>query len=238
MFASINVSRAYSLHGLALTLALAALCALGAPLPAHAQAVSACPASVKAEVVKAIQGVALLSQAEQLKTEAALYDKYKSCATIDAANLPTSDPFFVAAKQCGARVSYVGSIFYEEMPCCGYDPQRRSFACPVKVKQPFGFGASPLPGSREFTLHCVADAQGVFHPVGNDSVHLSDSTKPSPSWQFAVVANANDNLTLVQPMNQQARRARSILSWNLRPTDCNYQPIWGNVIDYQVRLDQ
>ena len=234
MFASINVARAYSLHGLALT----ALCALGAPLSAHAQAVSACPASVKAEVAKAIQGAALLSQAEQLKTEAALYDKYKSCATIDAANLPTSDPFFVAAKQCGARVSYVGSVFYEEMPCCGYDPQRRSFACPVKVKQPFGFGASPLPGSREFTLHCVADAQGVFHPVGNDSVHLSDSTKPSPSWQFAVVANANDNLTLVQPMNQQARRARSILSWNLRPTDCNYQPIWGNVIDYQVRLDQ
>ena len=40
MFASINVARAYraySLHGLALT----ALCALGAPLPAHAQAFSA-----------------------------------------------------------------------------------------------------------------------------------------------------------------------------------------------------
>ncbi len=233
MFASINASRAYGLHGLALT----ALCALGAPLSAHAQAFSACPASVKAEVAKAIQGVALLSQAEQLKTEAALYDKYKSCATIDAANLPTSDAFFVAAKQCGARVSYVGSVFYEEMPCCGYDPQRRSFACPVKVKQPFGFGASPLPGSREFTLHCVADAQGVYHAVGSDSVHLSDS-RLAPSWQFAVVANANDNLPLVQPMNQQARRARSILSWNLRPTDCNYQPIWGNVIDYQVRLDQ
>jgi hypothetical protein len=193
---------------------------------------------VKAEVAKAIQGAALLSQAEQLKIEAALYDKYKVCATIDAANLPKSDPFHVAANQCGARVSYVGSIFYEEMPCCGYDPQRRTFACPVKVKQSFGFAASPLPGSREFTLHCVADAQGVYHPVGNDSVHLSDSPKLAPSWQFAVVANANDNLQLVQPMNQQARRARSILSWNLRPTDCNYQPIWGNVIDYQVRLDQ
>ena len=85
MFASINVARAYSLHGLALT----NLCALGAPLSAHAQAVSACPASVKAEVAKAIQGAALLSQAEQLKTEAALYDKYKSCAAIGS-RMPTT----------------------------------------------------------------------------------------------------------------------------------------------------
>ena len=55
MFASMNVAPAYSLHGLA----LAALCALGAPTSAHAQAFSACPASVKAEVAKAIQGAAL-----------------------------------------------------------------------------------------------------------------------------------------------------------------------------------
>ena len=61
-----------------------------------------------------------------------------------------------AARQCGAKVSYVGSLYYEEMPCCGYDPQRRAFACPVKIKQNFGFGASPLPGSREYVLHCVA----------------------------------------------------------------------------------
>jgi hypothetical protein len=39
-------------------------------------------------------------------------------------------------------------------------------------------------------------------------------------------------------MSGQARRARSILSWNLRPTGCGYQPIWGNVVDYTIRLDQ
>ena len=230
---SITLQRALSACGLV----LAALCAVAVPLSAQAQSTTACAAGVKEEVAKVVQGTALLSQDEQFRIEAALYDKYKACATIDAANLPLADTFYIAARQCGAKVSYVGSIFYEEMPCCGYDPQRRTFACPVKVKQPFGFGGSPLPGSREFTLHCIADTQGVYRPVGDDSVHLSNSVL-APSWQFAVVANANDNLPLVQPMNQQARRARSILSWNLRPTGCNYQPIWGNVIDYQVRLDQ
>ena len=69
------------------------------------------------------------------------------------------------------------------------------------------------------------------------SLPLSNSTL-APTWQFAVVANANDNLPLVQPMSGQARGARSILSWNLRPTNCNYQPIWGDVLDYVIRLDQ
>jgi hypothetical protein len=217
--------------------ALAAAFALASPLAAQAQTSTACGAEVKAEVVKQINAASKLSEAEQLKVQAALYDKYKYCGEVDGSQLSPNDPFYTAARQCGAKVSYVGSLYYEEMPCCGYDPQRRTFACPVKIKQNFGFGASPLPGSREYVLHCVADGAGVYQPVGDDSVHLSDSTL-APSWQFAVVANAVDNLTLVQPMSGQARKARSILSWNLQPTSCNYQPIWGDVIDYAVRLDQ
>ncbi len=224
-------------HSGRLMLAAALALALAAPLAANAQATTACGDAVKAEIVKTLEGSSQLSEAEQLKLQASIYEKYKSCATQDSAQIPATDPFFVAARQCGARVAYVGSLFYEEMPCCGYDPQRRTFACPVKIKQPFGFGPSPLPGSREFVLNCVADAAGVFQPVGDDSVHLSNSTQ-RPTWQFAVVANAVRNLPLVQPMNGQPRRARSILSWNLRPTGCNYQPIWGNVLDYTIRLDQ
>jgi hypothetical protein len=207
------------------------------PFAAHAQSTTACGPSVKADVAKQVAAWAGLSEAEQLKMQATLYDKYKSCGTIDGAQVPASDPIYTAARQCGAKVSYVGSLYYEEMSCCGYDPQRRTFACPVKIKQPFGFGGSPLPGSREYVLHCVADAAGVLQPVGDDSVHLSDSTF-NPSWQFAVVANATDNLGTVQPMSGQPRRARSILSWNLKPTNCAYQPIWGDVLDYIIRLDQ
>ena len=57
---------------------------------------------------------------------------------------------------------HLGSLFFEEMSCCGYDPQRRQFACPVKINQPFGFGAAPLPGSREHVLHCVRMPPGYW----------------------------------------------------------------------------
>lgn len=220
------------------TLALAAAaCGLLAAQASHAQSTTACGPAVKAEVAAALDAAAKQGSDALAKAEAGVYEKYKYCAAIDAAQLPASDSFYTAARQCGAKLSYVGSLYYEEMPCCGYDPQRRSFACPVKVKQPFGFGNAPLPGSREYVLNCVMDPAGTWRPVGDDSVHLANS-QFAPSWQFAVVANAVNNLNLVQPMNGTPRQARSILSWNLRPTGCNYQPIWGNVVDYTIRLDQ
>ena len=75
-------------------------------------------------------------------------------------------------------MSNLGSLFYEQMPCVGYDPQRRQFAAPIKIKQPFGFGGAPLPGSREYVLHCVADASGMLVPVARDSVHLANASEP------------------------------------------------------------
>ena len=204
--------------------------------PAVAQAQSVCGPEVKEEVAKTLAEVDGASEAAKLKLEAELYAKYKYCAQ-DSQAVPST--FFTAARQCNATVSNLGSLFYEEMSCCGYDPQRRQFACPVKVKQTFGFGGAPLPGSREHVLHCVADASGALVPVGRDSVHLANAIGvQSPTWQFAVVAAANQNLQTVQPMNGQTRRARSILSWALTPTDCNYTPIWGNALNYRIRLDQ
>ncbi len=141
-------------------------------------------------------------------------------------------------RECGATVSNLGSIFFEEMSCAGYDPQRRQFAAPIKIKQAFGFGGAPLPGSREYVLHCVADAGGILRPVGRDSVHLANAINQAPTWQFAVIANASENLPTVYPMNGQTRRAISILSWGLIPTDCNYTPTWGNALNYRIRLDQ
>jgi hypothetical protein len=211
--------------------------ALCAPMWAHAQSSTVCGPDIKAEVAKALEGSDKLTSAEQAQLQASIYQKYKYCGTYDGAAVPATDPFFTSARQCGAKVQFMGSLYYEEMSCCGYDPQRRTFACPVKIKQPFGFGAAPLPGSREYVYHCMTDAAGALQPIGEDSVHLSNSAL-APPWQFAVVANANNNLQIVQPMNGMARRVRSILSWNLRPTSCYYQPIWGNVLEYIVRLDQ
>ena len=204
------------------------------PLAVQAQTQPVCSATVKDYVLAAMLANEKLPEAAQDAANAKLYEQFKYCAN-DAAALPT---FVNAARQCGAAVGYHGSLFFEEMSCCGYDPQRRTFACPVKVKQPFGFGGSPNPGSREYVLNCVFDpATNAYQPVAEDSVHLANSVA-APTWQFAVLAQANRNLPLVQPMDQSPQRARSILSWGMRPTSCNYQPIWGNWLDYSIRLDQ
>jgi hypothetical protein len=200
--------------------------------PAFAQT-AVCGPDVKQDVIKLLASAN--DEAAKLSLEKELYAKYKYCA--DGATAPSA--FVAAARECGATVSNLGSIFFEEMSCAGYDPQRRQFAAPVKIKQTVGFGGTPLPGSREYVLHCVADAAGVLRPVGRDSVHLSDAIAgQAPTWQFAVITSANDNLQTIYPMNGQTRRARSILSWQLTPTDCNYVPIWGNALNYRIRLDQ
>ena len=217
-------------------LAVGGFLAVSIPTPVFAQTVSVCGPEIKAEVAKALSAVDGADDLAKVATEKELYAKYSYCAQ-DSAQAPAT--FLAAARECGAAVSNLGSIFFEEMSCAGYDPQRRQFATPIKIKQTFGYGGAPLPGSREYVLHCVADPAGVLRPVGQDSVHLSDALPGNvPTWQFAVIANANINLALVQPMNNQTRRARSILSWAFPPTDCYFTPIWGNALNYRIRLDQ
>jgi len=206
------------------------------PSAALAQSQAVCGPELREEVAKALAGIEGAPDEMKPNLEKELYEKYLPCVQ-DAQLVPSS--FYVAASECGASVSNVGSLFYEEMSCSGYDPQRRQFASPLRIKQTVGFGAAPLPGSREHVLHCVADASGTLLPVGHDSVHLANGLETrSPTRQFAVIANAHEHLITVYSMNGQTRVARSILSWGFKPTSCNYQPIWGLALNYRIRLDR
>ena len=216
-------------------LVVGSVLAASLPSSALAQTTTICGPEVKEEVARILTAAAGADDAARAKLDTELYATYQFCAQ-DAQLAPAS--FHAAARECGASVSNLGSIFFEEMSCSGYDPQRRQFASPIRIKQTFGFGAAPLPGSREYVLHCVADAGGILRPVGRDSVHLANAINQAPTWQFAVIANASENLSTVYPMNGQTRRAKSILSWGLAPTHCDYTPIWGNALNYRIRLDQ
>jgi hypothetical protein len=240
----VNVRQSKGRHAVAaravpMVLALGAVLALGLPRAARAQTLSPqplCGLEIKEKVATVLSSVVDAPDDHKVAVEVNLYAQYEACAQ-DAQLAPAS--FHEAARQCGAKVSALGSLFFEEMSCCGYDPQRRQFACPVTISQPFGFGGAPLPGSREHVFHCVEDAGGVLVPVGHDSVHLANALgAQGPPWQFAVIANAHENLSTVSPLTGQTRRARSILSWGFTPTHCEFQPIWGNALDYRIRLDQ
>ena len=200
-------------------------------LPVQAQTTPLCGPDVKQEIVKRL-GAQDAQGESALALQKELYDVYKYCAEDE--QLPAEEYNKLSLEYCG-KVTYLGSTFYERMRCCGYDPQKQLFGCPVEVKQPFGFGPAPMPGSFEYVLSCV-DVGGGYQPVALDHVHLADAVSGNPEWSFAVIARARGRLAEA-PLNGKTFRARSILSWAFVPTDCHYQPIWGNAIDYQIRLD-
>ena len=136
---------------------------------------------------------------------------------------------------CG-RLVYAGDLHFERLRCCGYEPQKKLFNCPVEIEHPTGFGAFPVPGSYEYVLTCI-ELDGAWKAVALDRVHLADAVSGKPPWYTAVTAEARNPLESM-PLDGRALEARSILSWNLSPgNNCDYQPIWGNTIEYRIRLD-
>ena len=194
-----------------------------------------CGDKIKEEVAKLLTDPVIQKypgSQQALAIEAQIYAKYSVCAgnAVDVSTLLPEE----TAEYCGA-LSYLGNTSYEKMRCCGYDPQKQVFACPVDILSPVGFYSAPLPGSYENVLTCVDFGSG-FEVAASDRVHLADAVSGSPNWQFAVVASAKGKLK-EHPLNGKTLKARSILSWGFTPTDCYYPPYWGNVIDYQIRLD-
>jgi hypothetical protein len=211
---------------------LATCFALSIGASAAAQEQPVCGADVKAYVAEVLGKYEKLDSPEAMELQKKLYEKFEYCAQ-DNPNLKTLLPYPLEAQFCG--LSYAGSLFYEQMRCCGYHPQHRMFGCPIDIKQPFGFGLAPFPGSREHVLTCVDFGAG-YEPAALDSVHLANGSSGSPPWEFAVLAKARGRLASIQHTGQTFP-ARSILSWELVPDSCKYRPIWGNVIDYKIRLD-
>jgi hypothetical protein len=225
--------------------------ALTLPLAAQAQTAEVCGPTVKEQFAVAMDAIDKKfgpdetnpdtglpkPNPEKENEESQVYKQFSFCGLNQP--LPTL-AYFNGVRNCAAshNAALSGSSFFEDMACCGYDPQKREFACPVRIKQNFGFGGSPFPGSREWVLNCVfSPTAGAYLPVALGSVHLSNSGD-QPPWMFGVTANAVANLFTVLPLNQATARARSILSWNAPPRSCNYKPIWGNTIEYRIRRDQ
>ena len=97
--------------------------ALAAPLAAHAQSTTACGASVKADVVNQLAAAAKQSDAEQMKVQAALYDKYKYCGSVDGSRaepmpaLATTQPAENVTSSSNRIETNHRSRFITQSPC-------------------------------------------------------------------------------------------------------------------------
>ena len=145
-----------------------------------------------------------------------------------------------------------GSVFYEEIKACGFYPQESRLECVIDIKQKGGYGG-PVGafGSFEFVQFCVDwNGDSVFSAsdvVGMGIVQMHDeASAASPPWQYAVyqdinppggLRTSNSGASTTTTTGGPTRKARAILSWFSAPTSCNYSPIWGNIVDFVIRLD-
>src|SRR5262245_10380547 len=98
-------------------LAVASVAAVSIPTSAMAQN-AICGPEIKQQVADALAKAG--DDATKLAVEKELYAKYQFCIG-DSQSAPAS--FFAAARECGAAVSNLGSLLFEEMSCSGYAPR-------------------------------------------------------------------------------------------------------------------
>jgi len=197
-----------------------------AGLGAHFNAQAATPGTPPTCVVTRDQVIADIKAGV---TPDAIAQKYANCQAADYTVPPLPDPVPPAP----------WSTTYEEIKGCGYHPQRKEAACRVDIKRPTGYAGFFPAGSLEYVKFCV-NFGGVWTFINTNGFHVNDAGALSgnPTWNFAAILP--DNQTMFQrPLNGQALPARAILSWNAPPlgTCANPQFVWGNVMDFRIRLD-
>lgn len=144
-------------------------------------------------------------------------------------------------------------VFFEEIKACGFYPQETRLECMIEIKQPFGYaGGVGTAGSIENVLFCVDwNGDGAYNSsesVGEGSVAMHDeSANAKPNWQYAVYRDFDPRGGVRTSLNNPniattvtsgpTRNARAIMSWFVEPTDCNYRPFWGNVVNFRIRFD-
>ena len=143
-----------------------------------------CGPEVKLEVAKLLEEYGYHKNPQSLQSQwlkKALFEQYQFCADDKTYNPDHNDKD--SREYCG-DLSFVASTAYERMRCCGYDPQKQQFACPVEITLPNGFGAAHFPGSYEYVLTCVDFNDGAgFIPVASDRVHLANEIYGvKPDW--------------------------------------------------------
>jgi|1186.fasta_scaffold14726_3 hypothetical protein len=157
----------------------------------------------------------------------AVMSKYAPC-------IPPSSSL-VPPKMGPAKVVTPFDNTFEFLDSCGYHPQFvEALQCSIEVRQPVGF----FNGTMENVLFCLW-LNNAWHPVNERFVRVwNEVNGANPNWYFGV--NLPADLTLhFLGNNQKTYQARAIMSWfwPVPANDCNFQPIWGNWLDFQIRLD-
>ena len=153
--------------------------------------------------------------------------------------------------QATSALAASGSVFFEELKACGFYPQETRLACVIEIKQQAGYaGQVGAPGSMEHVYFCVDwDNNGIFtqlESAGQGSVQMHDDLQSKPPWSYIVYRDfnpfggsrtSNSGATATTTSSAPTFRAKATLSWFAAPTGCNFVPVWGNSLVFQIRMD-
>jgi len=184
-------------------------------------------------------------------------DVAAAALVLDRLERSRTDTSGAVTESAVAAIPASGSITFEQIRACGFYPQETRLVCELDIKQKSGYGGNiGSLGSFEFVYFCVDwNCDGQFsasEATGMGIVHMHDeSAGAGPTWQYAVyrdidppgqpsplcrVRTGPGNVTITQT-NGPTHAARAILSWFTPATSCSYSPFWGNVVNFQMRLD-
>ena len=155
-----------------------------------------------------------------------------SQASVSAANLTLGSEL---AAIIAALQNTQGDTTYERLTCAGYNPETRMLGGVVEMRQSSGYsGALCDPGSTEYVGFWLYYG-GAWHSLGMTHVQVHDLAGITPAHpvQYAVFRGVNVPEHLCQDIAGLPLRA--ILSWQTPPTDENYVPVWGNVLDTNIQ---
>lgn len=173
-----------------------------------------------------------------------LQAKYAGCVSPDPSGTSTTSLFVQEESGVDLELdaantpAFSGNTSYERIQSCGYHPQREEAVCSIEIRQTGGFGGRicVAPGSTEYVLLCVNLGAGLV-PIHTGTVHVHDAPAGAVApWDFGVVIQANPALAS-RANNGATLPARAILSWAIPPANCNAVPVWGNAVNFRLRLD-
>jgi hypothetical protein len=148
----------------------------------------------------------------------------------------------LAESQFEPVLPIIGSTFYEELGCVGYQPQQRRLEAVVYVKQPSGYGTDICgAGTPEYVRFYLSfDGGATWQDQGMTSFqafNIPEGTDGGKRLEYAVT------LPVIVPTRfcffDPLIRVRAILSWNNPPpaNQPNWPPIWGEVRDATILLE-
>jgi len=153
-----------------------------------------------------------------------------------------------------ALATQSGSTVFEELKACGFYPQETRLACMIEIKQQLGYaGPVGAPGSMEHVYFCIDwDNNCIFtqlESAGQGTVQMHDEPHPTqakPPWVYAIYRDfnpfgdsrtSNSGTSASTVSSAPTFRVKATLSWAVAPTGCNYIPVWGNSMVFQIRMD-